>query len=145
MIKNFTSSWKKNFSFQPTQFTMGAFELVKGVFQGKVKRNKSIAFTESKYVGLNVLNDSIDFEDEEESATLVAETFKVQMNFDFETKLCFELFDLMSATNNEFFEQTQIDSIIDFIFEQNKIKFVLQNLLYVAQATNVSLWLFYPE
>lgn len=84
MIGNYTSSWKKNFTFQPTQFTMGAFELVKGVFQGKVKKGKEIAFTESKYVGLSVLNDCVDFEDED-SATLVAETFKVQMNFSHKT------------------------------------------------------------
>lgn len=66
MISNYTNLWKKNFTFQPTQFTMGAYEVVKGVFQGKVKEGNEMAFTQSKYVGLTILNKSVDFDDKED-------------------------------------------------------------------------------
>lgn len=51
----------------------------------------------------------------------------------------------MWETSNDFFEDTQIDSIIDFMFEKHKAKIFLQNLLYVDQAVNVAIWEFYPD
>lgn len=67
------------------------------------------------------------------------------MNFDFSTLLCYEMLELMMDTNNEFFEQTQIDCIIDYVFQKNKTKLVIMNMIYILQAVFVSYWEFYPQ
>ena len=67
------------------------------------------------------------------------------MNLDFNTKICFDFLELFMDTNLEFFEQTQIGAIIDYIFEQNKLKLLSQNMLYVTQALMVSLNQLYPN
>lgn len=75
----------------------------------------------------------------------MAETFKLQMNFDFRTEICFDLLDLLINANLDLFEYTQIDDIIDFIFEQNKVKFIIFNMVYVGQAIFVSINELYPH
>ena len=67
------------------------------------------------------------------------------MNLDFNTKICFDFLELFMDTNLEFFEQTQIGAIIDYVFEQNKLKLLSQNMLYVSQALMVSLNQLYPN
>lgn len=92
--------------FQPAQYTMKVNELIKGGFIGSIKQGKEFVFSDSKIIGINVLMDSVDFENQKEGFTLVAETFKIQLNFKFNTKLCFDLLGYMVNTNNDFFEHT---------------------------------------
>lgn len=61
------------------------------------------------------------------------------MNFDFRTEVSFDLLELFINANLDLFEYTQIDDIIDFIFDQNKTKFIVFNMLYVSQAVLVSI------
>lgn len=76
-----------------------------------------MVFSDSKLIGLDILEKSIDLENTDKK-TLQAQTFKVQLTFDYHTKLCFQLLDLLLVTNNEFFESTQIGPIIDFIYDK---------------------------
>ena len=111
--------------------TYGAKEKLQGGFTGCVKPDRQIMFKTRRMVGIRDLEGCIDFESGKSSA-LLCETFSVQLNFDFKTEICFELLEQFMQTNLDFFEYTQIHSVIDFIFEQNKTKFVLFNHLYVS-------------
>ena len=61
------------------------------------------------------------------------------------SKICFEILELLINVNMDFFEYTQISCIIDYIFEKNKIKFLVFNFLYVSQAVLVSVNQLYPD
>ena len=108
--------------FQPGQFTISAFQKVKQVFQGVVK--DEIVFSESKLIGLSLLEHCVDFDTSEGQTTLMAQTFKVQLNFDYHTSIAFEILEALMKTDTEFFESTQIGYIIDYIFEKHKFKFM---------------------
>lgn len=73
-----------------------------------------------------MLEGSVEFDNLEGITTLVAETFKVQLIFDFHTKLCFKFLDLFIESTDEFFESTQIGYIIDFVYEKHKYKLFMQ-------------------
>lgn len=144
ILQKFMQSWRNNFQFLPTQLTYGAKEKIKGGFIGCVKPGKQFIFKTRKMVGIRDLEACIDFESGD-SCALLSETFSVQLNFDFKTEICFELLEQFIQANLDFFEYTQIHSVIDFIFEQNKTKFVLFNHLYVSQAVMVSINQLYPD
>lgn len=115
------------------------------MFQGVIKESDAIVFSDSKLIGQTVLENSVDFDDKEYQKTLMAQTFKIQLNFDFHTKICFQLLNLFIAADNEFFEQTEIGPIIDFIFDRNKGKFLSQSFLHILQALVVILFDLYPS
>ena len=102
-----------------------------------------MAFATGKLVTRRPLRDSITLI--KNSQTLAAETFKVPLNFDFQTKLCFEILEVLINTTDEFFESTQIDTIIDFLFASKRMELVLFNLLYAAQAALVTVYNFYDD
>lgn len=93
---------------------------------------------------MSALEECIDFEDTKNSQTLAAETFKVQLNFDFDTHICFKLLEMLIYANQEFLESTQIDDVIDFVYHKNKPRFLIQNVLYIAQAICVTIHVFEP-
>ena len=78
----------------PTQFTLGAQEILKGGFIGCVKPHKSLLFKTAKFVGIRDLENCIDFDNLEDSYALICETFKLQLNFDFNTEICFKFLEL---------------------------------------------------
>ena len=91
--------------FEPAKFTIGAYELVQNEFQGTVRPGKELGFSDSKQIGRRMLEDCVDFSSEHH-ATLVAETFRIQLNLDFNTKLCFDFLEMFMNSHLDFFEQT---------------------------------------
>lgn len=130
----------------PAHLTDGMSQQLKGgFFQGSVKPGKKMAFKFDKHIGPFDLLEHIDFSEDTETVTLVAETFKFPLNFDFDTLLCHQLLHNLKDASNEFFEITDIDTIIDVIFERYKMHFIMMNLGHIIQAILVSFFIFNKE
>ena len=104
MIKNYSSDWRNNFTFLKAKLTNRAFQRIKRGFVGTVKPGKEIIFSKSKLIELTALENSIDFNKKKENVPLAAQTFKVQLTFDFQTQRCFDILELFQETDYEFFE-----------------------------------------
>lgn len=77
--------------------------------------------------------------------TLVAETFKFPLNFDFNTKLSHDLLAMFKNASNEFFEITEISNIIDWVFNKYMRYFILMNSFHTLQAILCSFFIFHKE
>lgn len=146
MIAHFKPAWRENFTWQKAHFSAGVQRLLKGgFFYGRILPGKELSFKSDKFLGPYDLTHQIDMSEHPNQVTLVAETFKFPLNFDFNTKLSHDLLAMFKNASNEFFEITEISNIIDWVFNKYMRYFMLMNSFHTLQAILCSYFIFHKE